>query len=84
MKKVVLTIAIVLGIGFGASAQSDGFFSERQSAYRIYDEEEEILPALPYSHNLLEHQPAKAVPVGSGLLLLTGMGLGYAALRKRD
>ena len=79
MKKIILTIAIVLGIGFGASAQSDGFFAQSFGEYR--DSSEGKLPALPNAHNLTEHQSA---PLGSGLLLLAGMGLGYAALRKKD
>ena len=78
MKKIILTIAIVLGIGFGVSAQSDAFFTQSFSEYRNADE---VTPALPYAHNLREHQSA---PLGSGLLILAGLGLGYATLRKKS
>ncbi|MBE6345656.1 MAG: hypothetical protein E7067_00365 [Lentimicrobiaceae bacterium] len=79
MKKIILTIAIVLGIGFGVSAQSDAFFTQSFSEYRNTDE---VTPALPYAHNLEAHQPA--APLGSGLLILAGLGLGYATLRKKS
>ena len=79
MKKIVLTIAIVLGIGFGASAQSDAFFTQSFSEYRNADDDV-FLPALPYAHNSEDHEPA---PLGTGLLLLAGMGIGYA-IRKKD
>ena len=79
MKKIILTIAIVLGIGFGVSAQSDAFFTQSFSEYRNADEE---MPLLPYAHNLSEHQ--SAAPLGSGLLILAGLGLGYATLRKKS
>ena len=78
MKKIILTIAIVLGIGFGVNAQSDAFFTQSFSDYRNSDGVE--TPRLP-AHALTSNQDA---PVGTGLLLLAGMGLGYAALRKRD
>ncbi|MBR7176155.1 MAG: hypothetical protein IKD32_02495 [Bacteroidales bacterium] len=78
MKKIILTIAIVLGIGFGVNAQSDAFFTQSFSDYRNSDDVE--TPRLP-AHALTSNQDA---PVGTGLLLLAGMGLGYAALRKRD
>ena len=44
MKKIILTIAIVLGIGFGVSAQSDAFFTQSFSEYRNADEEMPLLP----------------------------------------
>ena len=78
MKKIILTIAIVLGIGFGVNAQSDAFFTQSFSEYRSADE---VTPALPYKHNLDAHQSA---PLGSGLLILAGLGLGYATLRKKS
>ena len=80
MKKIILTIAIVLGIGFGVNAQSDAFFTQSISEYRNADE---VTPALPYAHDLEYHQPA-TTPLGSGLLVLAGLGLGYATLRKKS
>lgn len=76
MKKVIATVAIILGLSVGASAQSDAFFTQNFSEYRNADVETPRLPA----HMQTTNQDA---PVGTGLLLLAGMGLGYAALRKR-
>ena len=77
MKKTLLTIAITLGLAFGATAQSDGFFGNWNNAddRDVNDE----LPSLP-DHGLFGNQGA---PLGSGLLILTALGAGYAALRKR-
>ena len=77
MKKFITTIAIALSLGFSANAQSDAFFTQSFSEYR---DAEEVLPALPYAHNLGEHQ---AAPLGTGILLLAGMGLAYA-IRKNN
>lgn len=77
MKKVIATVAIILGLGVGANAQSDAFFTQNFSDYR--SAEQVVTPRLP-AHELTSNQEA---PIGTGLLLLAGMGLGYAALRKR-
>ena len=77
MKKVIATVAIILGLGVGANAQSDAFFTQNFSDYRSAEGVE--TPRLP-AHELTSNQDA---PIGTGLLLLAGMGLGYAALRKR-
>lgn len=77
MKKVIATVAIILGLGVGANAQSDAFFTQNFSDYR--SAEDVVTPRLP-AHELTSNQDA---PIGTGLLLLAGMGLGYAALRKR-
>ena len=80
MKKVILTIAIVLGIGFGAVAQSDAFFTQSFSEYRDAEASiSSVTPRIP-AHNLTTNQDA---PLGTGLLLLAGMGLGYAAMKKK-
>lgn len=81
MKKVILTIAIILGLGAGVNAQSDAFFTQSFSTYReVGTDIDEETPRLPY-HELTTNQDA---PLGTGLLLLAGLGLGYAALRKKD
>lgn len=90
MKKLALTIAIVLGIGLGAFAQGGlfqyGFVSDEEyygSAYWALDENNRnqgLLPELPY-HNLNENQDA---PLGSGALLLIGFGAAYALRKKKD
>lgn len=77
MKKIFLTIAIILGFTAGAMAQSDGFFNNWKDFDNREDEFE--MPSLP-AHGLYGDQDA---PLGGGLLILTALGAGYAALRKR-
>ena len=81
MKKFLVTLSIVMALGFSANAQSDGFFS-----YSTGDENRTDLgtmPTLP-GRNLTENQNADPTPVGSGLLILAGLGVAYAARRKNN
>ena len=79
MKKILFTIAITLGLATGAMAQSDGFFNN----WSDFDNRENDvdLPALPSEHGYTGNQNA---PLGSGLLILTALGAGYAALKRKD
>ncbi len=58
---------------------TDGFFTTNYQEYRDVDAWN--LPMLPSSHGSNSDQSA---PVGSGLLLLAGMGLAYGIRRKND
>ena len=86
MKKTILTLAIVLGITLGASAQNRGLFdrgSERESYdyYGNYDNRDGLLGfSLPSQHGTTNDESA---PLGSGALLLIGFGAAYA-LKKRE
>ena len=77
MKKIVFTLAITLGLAFGASAQSDGFFSD----YSMNDgsRSNDDLPELPQGG-----MTGNQSPLGSGLLILTALGAGYALSKRRD
>ena len=77
MKKTLLTIAITLGLAFGASAQSDGFFGNWNNADNRDANE---LPSLP-NHGLSDNQDA---PLGTGLLILTALGAGYAVAKRKE
>ncbi len=91
MKKYILTIVLAIGFGMnlnaqiGQSGKSDSFFSSNK--YMEYRDGTEgmgnLMPLLP-GHTTSKDYDAdpKQVPVGSGLLLLAGLGLGYASLRK--
>ena len=59
-------------------AQSDGFFPTNTDSSGEYRFEGNVFPSVPGQY-IYADQPA---PVGSGLLLLAGMGAAYA-LRKR-
>lgn len=87
MKKYILTIILAVGFGIGLNAQnqssySDGFFSSNYSEYRE-DNDFGIMPILP-GHTTTSDQDADPAPIGSGLLLLAGMGLGYAIKKRRN
>ena len=83
MKKIIFTIAIVFMMVLGASAQTDGFFKDGG-----YDDNgtREIatgsLPRLPQG-GVGANNDDQTAPLGSGLLVLTALGAGYAAYKKR-
>ena len=91
MKKLVLTIAVVLGMTLGASAQyfakndaqpnqGGGLFGRGMVSDEIfYGAAGNGLPLLPL-HNQDGDQDA---PLGSGALLLIGFGAAYAASKRR-
>ena len=89
MKKIVLTLAIVLGMTFGASAQyfgdngqSNGGGLFGYGATRDADNGDGVSAPLLPEHGLNTNQDAET-PLGSGALLLVGFGAAYA-LSKRS
>jgi hypothetical protein len=86
MKKLALTIAIVLGMTIGAFAQG-GLFQygavsdeDYYGSAMYYDRTTGTLfPILP-GHGATDNEPA---PLGSGVVLLMGLGAAYAAAKKR-
>lgn len=78
MKKVLLSIALVMAMVFGANAQDSWIPSYNDDL--INRDGAPITPGLPGEHGLEGDQTA---PLGSGLLILTALGAGYA-LRKRN
>ena len=64
---------------------TDGFFTTNYQEYRENDQWINGLPVLPSSHGL-DLDVAAEAPVGSGLLMLLGMGLGYMTIanKRRD
>ena len=89
MRKLLFAIAIVLTIGLTANAQGrDGFFSSRGDNYNDRGTigtgsiDNITLPGgnLVTGNEYGNDEPA---PLGSGLLILTALGAGYAVARKR-
>ena len=79
MKKILFAIAIVMTMSFAASAQGrDGFFSNWD--YTTGDRPTDPTFTLPSYHGVETNTEA---PLGSGLLVLTALGAGYAVARKR-
>ena len=82
MKKILFAIAIVLMVSFTASAQRDSFFNDWEDVDNRVNVSGIDLPTLPGSHGWDDDINA---PLGSGLLVLTALGAGYAvAHRKRE
>ena len=82
MKKILLAIALVLTMGFGAKAQlglglTDSFFNDWAQSDLM---REVTLINLPTDHGLTGDVNA---PLGSGLLVLTALGAGYAVARRK-
>jgi len=86
MKKTILTIAIVLGLGLTSFADPNGggMFQRCTSDKEYYgsgwrDGETPLLPALP-QHGSNENANA---PLGTGVALLTALGAAYLVGKKR-
>ena len=86
MKKTILTIAIVLGLGLTSFADPNGggMFQRGTSDKEFYgsgwrDGETPLLPALP-QHGSNENANA---PLGTGVALLTALGAAYLVGKKR-
>lgn len=87
MKKTILTLAIILGIALGASAQNKGLFDlgpERETYEDIYSDNHDrgvFGFSLPTFHGQNNDESA---PLGGGALLLIGFGAAYASLRRKN
>ena len=82
MKKILFTLALTITLGFGAKAQielNDAFFNDWAESDRLAGSGFSFV--LPTSHGFGEDTPS--APLGSGLLILTALGAGYAVARKR-
>ena len=92
MKKLALSIAIVLGMTIGATAQYStrnagaglfqrGIVSEEEMMYLDRETSGPIMPVLPQVFGETDDQGA--TPVGSGIAVLVGLGAAYAFAKKR-
>ena len=83
MKKFIIAISIIAALSLNVNAQgTDGFFTTNYVEYRDGEPDWGALPALPGQHGLGDY--TVAAPLGSGLLLLAGMGVAYGIRRKRE
>ena len=86
MKKLAMTLAIVLGLGMASYANGGGLFGQGQAAPE--ESNTSVMsgnrlggaPVLP-PHNQGTSQPA---PLGSGIAVLVGLGAAYAVAKKRE
>ena len=83
MKKFLFSIALTITLGLTASAQyTDGFFNDWGNGFDRTGTGNEIGFVLPASHGNGLDTPS--APLGSGLLVLTALGAGYALKKKND
>ena len=87
MKKTLVTIAIILGLGMTSFADptNGGLFQRGEAVENnggtIYGSNRDGVPMLP-GHGSDNNQPA---PLGSGIALLTALGAAYlVSKRKRE
>ena len=78
MKKLALTIAIVLTMGLGASAQS---LLQKEESLDFHDRTTATIPVIP-NYGSTEDQEGNS-PLGSGLAVLVGLGAAYMVAKKR-
>ena len=86
MKKLIMTIAIVLGMGMSTFAQEvevyeeKGLFGMGKGIFRGGEEEDPLLnlPELDY-----ETQQNAEAPLGSGIAVLMGLGAAYLVGKRR-
>ena len=78
MKKILFLITIIITLSLNAVAQSDGFF---RGEVHSEDRDAMIMPNAP--SGTLGHIPdSEAVPLGSGLLIMTVLGGAYVIRKK--
>ena len=83
MKKFLFTIALTITLGLTASAQfnnTDAFFNDWDQSDRL--DVGGFSFVLPANHGFGEDTPS--APIGSGFLILTALGAGYALKKKRE
>ena len=87
MKKLIMTIAIILGLGLTSFAdpnQGGGLFQRGATSEDMYfgSNRDATTPMLP-THGLDGNQDAEDTPVGSGIAVLLGLGGAYLVAKKR-
>ena len=82
MKKLALTIAIVLGLGLTTFADPNqgGLFKRGDvpGEYELRDGEDPLMPKLP-NHGETDNQG----PIGTGIAVLAALGGAYLVAKKR-
>ena len=82
MKKILLATAFIMMVGLFANAQGrDGFFSSYDNGYGDRTGSNDIYAP---DHGTTGHVSGNGeAPIGSGLLVLTALGAGYAVARNK-
>ena len=88
MKRLIITTAIILGLGLTSFAQGGNMFHRNNGDGNSYFAEKSagmregtfLSPGLP-THGETSNQDA---PLGSGIVLLAGLGAAYLVGKKRN
>ena len=83
MKKILLALVVVMTMSFAGKAQSDYFITPGEDVF-TRDDITWVIPILPGGGIGAINEDQPATPLGSGLLVLTALGAGYAVTRKRN
>lgn len=81
MKNIFLTIVIVFMIGFCADAQNDGFFKGFDGGSYNRSDINDVNILTP--NKPLNSTENDSAPLGSGLLVMAVLGVGYAVNKGR-
>lgn len=85
MKKITMTLVILLGLTLGSFAQEGGLFGKGPSRGAdndySYRGDNDPLLNLPNTHGDTGDSSA---PLGSGVLVLAGLGAAYLATKKNN
>ena len=84
MRKLIITIGLVFGLGMitfaqDAAIEEKGLFGRGEGIYRS-EEKTLVTPGLP-NHGESENQDA---PMGTGIAVLTALGAAYLVGKKRN
>ena len=83
MRECIIAILLVL-CGISAMSQTDGFFICGEGFRYITKDDEYNMILLPEQHGLEYNYSADSVPLETGCMILLGMGLLYARVKKRS
>ena len=89
MKKLALTLTILLSLALGATAQQGGglFGRGHDSNEASYNRDGGSLVLLPNAHSTgsdINGETGEPAPLGSGIAVLAVMGAAYALGKKRN
>ena len=83
----MVLVGLAANLNAQADKKTDGFFNNSKSGYRS-ENSNELLPMLPKTYNSLNDYdatgktPDEPAPLGSGLLILTGLAVAYSRRKK--
>jgi hypothetical protein len=80
MKKILVLIAFMMTMGFGAKAQ-DAFYTDWDFSSRLDNTIDPTILVIPGL--IIGSTDNSDVPVGSGLIIMSALGAGYAIAKRR-